>query len=176
MIWPFKLWFVWKSQFDDLQGAYDLAMQENNRLRDLINNTQPKPIECKSYGTISNSDVYIKLRNLFPDCDINLSDSKFQLADVADAKIFTKDTQVAYGKWTTENHDCDNFSFAAMGYWSEGLYSFAYGIAWSQTHAFNIFIDRNKQIWIVEPQNNVYTKIEDMQSNETYYPIRLVVM
>lgn len=198
MIYPFSKWFAWKSDYitlkedwdklnnelKDLQGAYDLCINENNRLRDIVNEVQEKPIECRSYGTISLNEAYMLIRNATNCSNINLSDEYFQLTTIGEAKEFSKATKVQYRTWTKEDHDCDNFSFALMGYWSDELKSFAFGIAWSETHAFNIMIDKDKQVWIVEPQTNKYITMTDAKSAyimngggaTPYYPIRLVLM
>lgn len=128
--------------------------------------------EANVLGTISNQDV----RNLLSKyCgNIYLSDMNYKTTSMTEAKRFTIDTRVSYRQWISESHDCDNFSFASMGYWSKGLWSFSYGIAWSMNHAFNIMVDNNNQVWIVEPQTNVYTKIEESQGD--YTPLRLIIM
>jgi len=56
--------------------------------------------------------------------------------------------------------DCDDFALFFAGivaYCSKmaGLNKqLAFAICWSSTHAFNLFIDENNDIWIYEPQNN----------------------
>jgi len=134
--------------------------------------SQPK--ECQSKGKISYVEAYNLLTSLGG--AVFLSDEEFNLANKDDAKRFTEETKVAYVKWINEDHDCDNFSFASMGYWSEGLLSFAYGIAWSKAHAFNFLIDENKEIWIVEPQTNEYMTIKEAKSKGIYFPIRIMMM
>jgi len=49
--------------------------------------------------------------------------------------------------------DCDDYAQALHGVFNQhGLSRFAFGYASSGGHAFNFFVDRNKKIWIVEPQ------------------------
>lgn len=105
-----------------------------------------------------------------------LSDSVFKLTSKEEAERFTEETKLKYEKYEEEKFDCDNFSFALMGYWSQALESFAFGIAWSKNHAFNILIDDKKQIWIVEPQTNEYYKFGDIKKLKLYYPIRLILL
>ena len=76
---------------------------------------------------------------------------------------------------------CDNFSFAMQGYWHQGLYSFAFGIMWSGTHAFNFLIDDKKRLWIVEPQNNSFYTVEQAKKISTpdglsYFPLRFAML
>ena len=173
MIYPFNKWFVWKSDADNLTKQILALMNENADLKNSLNIAEPV-----SYGTITYSEDYNILRGLSP--EVYLSDSFFNLTDMESAKVFTKETKVAYRAWTAQDHDCDNFSFALMGYWSEGLKSFATGIVWSDNHAFNIMIDKNKVIWIIEPQNNTYMTIDEAIAKSKgslhYFPIRMVIL
>jgi len=138
-----------------------------------------KITEPASYGTITMNEIY----QLFESYGITpyISDEYLNLTTAAEAKKFSTETKVQYGQWIAEDHDCDNFSFAAMGYWSDGLKSFAFGIAWSDNHAFNIMIDKDKKVWIVEPQTNEYITLDDAKarsqsSDAHYWPLRLVLM
>ena len=64
------------------------------------------------------------------------------------------------GEWTENVADCDDFalimnafvasSFIKGGYDLQG----AFFIAHSPTHAYNIFVDNTKQVWVYEPQND----------------------
>ena len=64
------------------------------------------------------------------------------------------------GPWTSNIADCDEFalimnafiasSFIKAGYDLQG----AFFIAWSDTHAYNVFVDSLKNVWVYEPQNN----------------------
>lgn len=69
---------------------------------------------------------------------------------------------------------CDDFSFRLMGAfhvkpWS----SLAFGIAWSHTHAFNIFYD-GKKFWLIEPQND--SIIDAEKAGREYKPLEIVMM
>ncbi len=97
-----------------------------------------------------------------------LSDLAFDLCSKTEAERFTKQTQIASGQYTANAHDCDNFSFGLMGYWSDSLKSFAFGVMWSQNHAFNWLIDDAKQLWIVEPQTNVFLTPEQAALDSRY--------
>jgi len=133
-----------------------------------------EPNEPEKLGEIS---VFELKKLLAPYCnDIYLSDRMYGLTSVAQAKKFSEETKVFVRQWVREQHDCDEFSFALMGYWNDGLKQFAFGIAWSSPHAFNIFVDNNKQVWIVEPQSNKFMKIEDIKNNNKYYPLRLILI
>lgn len=64
------------------------------------------------------------------------------------------------GGWSANISDCDDFalimnafvafSFIKAGYDLQG----AFFIAWSPTHAYNIFVDSAKNVWVYEPQTD----------------------
>ncbi len=108
--------------------------------------------------------------------NIFLSDPIFKTTSMEEAKRYSEESMVQARSYIKDFHDCDNFSYALTGYWSDSLKSFCFGIAWSKSHAFNIMIDNNKQIWIVEPQSNKWMKIESVKKNKKYYPLKLVVI
>lgn len=126
------------------------------------------------YGTIENPKVNEILephtQNLY------LSDSSFVLTTMKEAKQFTEFSKIQSQNYVAEDHDCDNYSFALNGYWSTSLESYAFGIAWTSQHAFNIMIDDKEQIWICEPQENKWFKLEDKIKDKMYYPFRLVIL
>jgi len=166
----------WKEQYEISKKNYDELLIECEKLKTTIEELkkQQNLVEPKVYGTITFKELWDLLRPLTS--ALFLSDETYSLTTKEEAEKFSKETKVQYNKWLKEQFDCDEFSFASMGYWNEGLKQFAYGIAWSKTHAFNIMIDNKKQIWIVEPQNNIYFKLEDIKINKLYYPLRLILI
>ena len=142
-------------------------------------NSLKKPAVSKITQPKKLGDTTIfELADMFkPHCkNVNFSDRSYSLTNVTEAKRFSEQTKVAARKWINEQHDCDEFSSALNGYWNDGLKQFAFGIAWSKPHAFNIMVDDKKQIWIVEPMTNKFTKIEDMKNNSKYYPLTLILI
>jgi len=107
---------------------------------------------------------------------VHISDNVFGLTSQRKAKDFSVKTKVASNKWLSEKYDCDEFSFALMGYWNKGLSQFAFGIAWTNVHAFNIMVDDKEQIWIVEPQTNKFTRIELMKNHLSYKDIDVILI
>ena len=146
--------------------------EEISDLKELLEDDDREEAEC--FGTITNAD----LRGLLISHSktVKLSDMIYGLTTVEEAKEFTKATRISINEWKKEEFDCDEFSFALMGYWNLDLYQFAFGIAWTKTHAFNIMIDSDKQIWIVEPQTNRFYKIEDKKDQEAYYPMDIIMI
>jgi len=128
----------------------------------------------KELGKISNYKVNALL---YPLCNnLFLSDGIYSTTSMTNAKIFTKESMIETDKWLEEKHDCDNYSYALNGYWSDSLYSFCFGIAWSNSHAFNIMIDNEEEVWIIEPQTNKWMTLEEAKLNKQYYPFRLILI
>lgn len=157
----------------------DLKVNIERALMDIDDLNKQKKIEQpKHYGIVTLKEAY----DIFSELTsaVYLSDENFYTTTLEEARKFSEGTKLQYKKWTKEDFDCDNFSFAAMGYWSQGLKSFALGIAWSYDHAFNIFISNKKEIYIVEPQTNKYMTIEEARKASlpgiTYLPIRIILM
>lgn len=130
----------------------------------------------KVLGQVDNSMAFKLLQKAFNTNNIYLSDMTFDTTSVVEAIKFTKKTSVSKASYQSEGHDCDNFSFALEGYWNEGLVSFATGIIWSKTHAFNCMIDNDFMVWIIEPQTNEFIPFTDARLRDNYFPIQLVVM
>ena len=80
--------------------------------------------------------------------------------------------------------DCDNYStiFASIlaltfyTNYSTAKYQLAFGICWSESHAYNCFIDSDKKVWIYEPQTNEIIGEITKVKNKTYKPIKIWFM
>ena len=77
--------------------------------------------------------------------------------------------------WTEEIFDCDDFALLMAGLVAYTCYKsgfkkqLAFGIAWSNVHAFNIFVDKNHTVWIWEPQTaSIIGKAIDYKNDQTY--------
>ncbi len=129
----------------------------------------PKPTAFPiSRGKISGDELWRMLNALFPGVPHYISDAQFDLVSKDDAKAYL--ATLKKQPYLAEGHDCDNFSFAALGYFSNGLWSCVFGMAWSRTHAFNYLVDENKVIWIVEPQTNSFMTIAEAAKSDVYLP------
>jgi len=169
-------WFL-KLELADLNNQISILTKENVILKEQIEalkSSETTIIEPDKLAETSYGELKILLS---PYCsNIYLSDNVYGLTSVEQAKIFSNETRVMAKKWVEEQHDCDEFSFALMGYWNDGLKQFAFGIAWSDKHAFNIFINEKKEIYIVEPQTNKFIPLEEAMKNSLYYPLRVVLI
>lgn len=163
----------------DYKSELDNLKIENNALKiklSKLNPASPSPVTPKSLGTIKGYEVMTALKPYCNSTRIFLSDGFYSTTSMVEGRNYTKLSKINLEKYESNKHDCDNFSFALNGYWSESLYSFCFGIAWSKTHAFNIMIDNTNQIWIIEPQSNNWIKISDALKFPQYQNIQLIAI
>lgn len=106
---------------------------------------------------------------------VELSDRWYYTTTKEEAKKFCEMSLLEQKPYIAESHDCDNFSFALNGYWNDSLLNFPFGYARSATHAFNIMIDNQKQVWLCEPQSNKWFKYENAKDKE-FTPITLILI
>jgi hypothetical protein len=176
MSWIYNILYSKKNQeILELNTKIEELNARIGNLNDVIVNMQNKPKQPDKLGTIKIQELHNKLLEEL-NCEIFLSDMVYSLTSKEEAEKYSNETSIRYMQWQEEKFDCDEFSFALMGYWNEGLEQFAFGIAWSKTHAFNILIDNNKQIWIIEPQSNQFFKLEEIKSNKLYWPLRVAII
>jgi hypothetical protein len=105
------------------------------------------------------SEVYTILRAEFPDAQILLSDNLYKITSIDDLLLYLKSDITDIYKYISEYYDCDDFSYSLMGQLSNPQWgSTAFGILWTDVpdgaHAVNCFIDKNRDVWIIEPQND----------------------
>lgn len=106
-----------------------------------------------------------------------ISDKRYYLPSVEDVQTFLALDDTDKEKYVTQFFDCDDFSFRLMGQihvkpWA----SLAFGIAWSRVHAFNVFIGKDEQFYVVEPQNDKIMLYETVKDTKEYGDLRLVIM
>ena len=139
------------------------------------------PFYPPKLGTINIKELNMLLYTAFKTpgktLDLHLGDRNFGVTDMISAKKFS-DThhRPQMATWLSEAYDCEDFSYALMGFWRRIVGTVAFGIVWSDTHAFNFMVDEKRQIWIVEPQGNKFTRFEEAKKDTPkYFPIRLVM-
>ena len=136
----------------------------------IINFFKRKP---KLSGKISIIELSKLLRNNFPNTKIILSDNNYDLCSLEEAKYFLGKDITNFEKYEKESYDCDDFSRVLWFYWKDWQETLAMGIAWSNVHAFNILIDDQKRIWIIEPQDD---KIFPLENLENKYDPNLILI
>jgi len=113
---------------------------------------------------VDSSEVYTILKAEFPNANILLSDSKYKTTTKVEYERYIKYDVTDKWKYVSQYYDCDDFSFSIMGRMSNPDWgALTFGIVWTQTsngaHAVNCFIDHNREVWIVEPQNDNVFKL-----------------
>ena len=121
----------------------------------------PYSVEKKLPNPKSTEEVdYIDLSNIirerFPsEGEIYLSDRKYKLCNIGDIKVFCQQDITNQEKFTAEWYDCDDFAYRLMGQLSIPNWSMlAFGIAWTDKHSLNCFVDEDRILWFLEPQSD----------------------
>ena len=88
------------------------------------------------------------------DKNIFISDRKYKLVSIGMLKMYLRFNQVNKIRYTSDEFDCDDFAMKLatdVRWWFKGS---TFGIVWTGSHALNFFIDRDKKVWLVEPQTD----------------------
>ncbi len=112
-----------------------------------------------------------------PDSRIYMSDVR-QYGLIADEEMarFLREDKTNLERYIVEKYDCDDFTWRLLGALSEGPWaSIAAGFAWSNTHAFNVYINDKEQLMVIEPQTDkIMPYASDMPGQ--YIPIFLLMI
>lgn len=82
------------------------------------------------------------------------SDESYKLVDIDYLKDFLRLNPVNKRNYVPIKHDCDDFAYLLMGDVTRWDSDLAFGIVWGHTHAWNFFVDTDKKVWQIEPQND----------------------
>ena len=116
------------------------------------------------------------IRLVFPDCMNLLPDYKYWTANVQDYNAFLELDDTDKFEYTPEFYDCDDFAWRLMGKLHHPLYgAFAHGVAWSDVHAFNCFVDWKQEFYIIEPQNDQIVLAGVLAAQDDSYLPELVI-
>lgn len=182
-------WFDFLKKKEDASNLIDSLAEEVafyeklcNDKDSMIKSLQDKLMQQKKLyiPKVLGSIGYSEALKVFEDNGINtdsveLSDLSLSLTSVDEAKKAVASMNVANETYVSEQHDCENFSFALLGYFSETLISFAFGTARSKPHRFNVMIDDKKQLWVCEPQTNQWWLYKDIKKNTSYVVISVLM-
>jgi len=123
---------------------------------------KPDPLE-----DVDHTEIMTVLRaEMGEDCMIYLSDRDYQVTSKEEIENFLALDDTDKRKYLSEYHDCDDFSYRLHGQFSvPGWSGLAFGILWAGVpgggHAINCFVDNDKEVWIIEPQNDKIFKLPD---------------
>ena len=77
--------------------------------------------------------------------------------------------------YIADRFDCDDFALLMAGLVAYTCYKsgfkkqLAFGIAWSNIHAYNLYVDKNLTVWVWEPQTaSIIGKAIDYKNDQTY--------
>jgi hypothetical protein len=141
----------WKRQADYYKTQYELleAKEQGIETPDITEYIQ-NPIRVKPY------EVWSKPDNGF----ILAGDPQYLIYNRIDwTSIFEKVQPIIEDRWRKDIWDCDNYAeffHAYLAYIMKENGAELQGciaITWSRTHAYNCFMDHDKNIWVYEPQN-----------------------
>lgn len=138
----------------------------------------------KISGKISSEKLHRLLKRKLPKAMIYLVDREYQLTTKAEMERFLKEDKTDLIKYIDEYCDCDDRAWTLLGNINSGAWAgIAFGFAFSQVHAFNIFCT-SKDIYLIEPQTDEILSIRQAKKiksgpkkeSSPYYPIVLVMI
>ena len=114
---------------------------------------------------IGYDEVYSTLNAEFPECTLLLSDNRYKTTTKQELMRFLKEDNTDKYGYVSEWFDCNNFSYHLHGNISSPSWGcLPFGILWTTTsgggHAINCFVDNNREIWLIEPQNDLMFKLD----------------
>ena len=99
-------------------------------------------------------------------------DNLYQLPQFNEVRDFINNDNLSFKKYRKEYFDCDDFAIILWGRLREQFQGCAVGFALSGTHAFNVFIDDKRKMWIIEPQTDKIFKYD----NNPKYKIKTLII
>ena len=97
--------------------------------------------------------------------DLHITDRTFKLVDIDHLRGFLYDNPVSKRKYVKERHDCDDFAYILQGDMTRWDSDLAFGIIHGRdvngnSHAWNVCIGLDMNVWFVEPQDDTVWKVE----------------
>ena len=146
---------------EQLQQKYEEDTKYyEDRIRTL-NNLLLKSIQMPDLSEYKGKVKKIDPRDYIKIPNSQFADFNYYALDYQSWKeVLTKIQSTFKAVWSSEVFDCDDFALLASAMLAYSVYKsgfdlqLAFGIAWSLSHAFNIFIDSGGTTWIYEPQTD----------------------
>ena len=160
---------------------YKLDKEVTSSATDKISNTELYTLLKNKFGYRFNINIPIlNIPLKFGGIPIYLSDGDYDLPSDKDVKSFVDSDPTSnevYGErrhsGDMEDFDCDDFAYMLMGNSCKENSSWAFGIIWTEAHAFCIYVNNLKRIMFVEPQSDkILDYIESWQGKSP----RFIVM
>lgn len=116
---------------------------------------------------ISGYSIYKTLHAQYPDAHIRIADEEYTTVSLNEFNRWIREDCVSKRKYYKNWFDCDNFARelrCAMfkigrAYKTEFAMSYTEGMAPGGYHAFNIFVDPDGDVFVVEPQDDHVTHV-----------------
>lgn len=128
--------------------------------------------ETRSYSFGNNRITSARIKTLIPEAGLSrIYDFYLYTINKKQVQQVLEDyPDIDSTAYVANNHDCDDFAFRLKGVFSQpSLSKYTFGYAMGIRHVFNFFIDKNEQIWLVEPQTAKIWKYEPFSSNSSYH-------
>jgi len=159
------------SKIQDLEHLIKQMEQEN-----LETFNWPK-IPTYSYASVDVSTIseFYDVEFVRADAEYNLFSKDDWVAILTSVHPLVKE---ALTRWVVDISDCDNWSsvmsafvsiaFKKSGYFKQGAFAIAHTVDDEPArHAYNLFVDLDRKVWLYEPQNNTLRGL--MQDGEGYF-------
>lgn len=125
------------------------------------------------WDAVDNTFVVEKLIEAYPYAKIYIADAVYYVCSRETIEEFLASDPTDQERYVTETYDCDDFSFRLMGQFHEKPYAaLAFGIAWSRVHGYNIFVSKEGEVLLIEPQTDEILK----PSKDEVYNTELIIM
>jgi len=127
----------------------------------------------EDWQQVDNTFIVEKLIEHFPYAKLYISDRYYWVCPKQTIRDFLAMDDTDKEKYIYESHDCDDFSFRLMGQFHKKPYSaLAFGIAWSNVHAYNVVVVTEEGVFLVEPQTDALIPFTD---DEAYNTVLIII-
>ena len=170
---------------DELHEARSKIKSMDEEIRQLKAEISPlaPPADLTNYETIRMGELHqlLKAQLLTEDAahptNIYLLDHPYKLFPKEDIRRFLDWSKVDGLKHVEHFFDCEDSSRRLLGEismpgWAQG----AFGKAFTAYHVFNVFVDADKELYIIEPQTDQMWKLEEIKHNLLYFPMWVVII
>ena len=114
--------------------------------------------------------------NLTKPTQIYKLDNETHVCTKKSMECYLKSNLISLGIYKTDKYDCDDFAIHLWSKVKKDYPSLAFGFVLSSKHAFNIFVDNESNIWMIEPQSDKFMTIEQSQKKDLYKNITLIIL
>ena len=156
-----------QSELDGIIEQLDILQYEYQIIGEKLE-LYEHPIPAPQYlEDIDYSELYSILTAEFPSAALHLADRDYRTTSKTELERFVKHDLTDIRQYITEYYDCDDFSYALMGAISNPEWgALPFAIVWTEMyktadkkiltgrHAVNCFVDKKRQVWIIEPQSD----------------------